>query len=46
MTHLNILERLKCEFESENNKRRSWGTLPSSQHFKGKRGMLELWDGD
>jgi len=41
----NLLERLKCESESENNERRC-GTFPNSQHFEGKRGMLELWDGD
>jgi hypothetical protein len=41
----NLLERLKCEFENENNER-SWGTSPNSQHFEGKRGMLEFWDGD
>jgi hypothetical protein len=27
-------------------KKESWGTFLSSQHFGGKRGMLELWDGD
>jgi len=26
-------------------RRRSWGVLPSSQHFEGKRGVLELQDG-
>jgi hypothetical protein len=26
-------------------RRRSWGTLPSSQHFEGYRGVLELRDG-
>ncbi len=26
-------------------KKKSWGMLLNSQHFKGKRGMLELQDG-
>jgi hypothetical protein len=41
-----LLQRLKCESEGENNKRKSWGTLPNSQHLGGRRGMLELRDGD
>jgi hypothetical protein len=42
-----LLEKVKSEFENENNKRRrSWGTLPSLQHFKGKKGMLKLWAKD
>jgi hypothetical protein len=28
------------------NNGRSWGTLPSMQHFEGKKGVLELKDGD
>jgi len=36
MTHPYTLKRFKCEYESENNgKRRSWGMLLSSQHFRG-----------
>jgi hypothetical protein len=42
-----LLERFKCEFESENNgRKKNWGTFLSSQHFRGKKGVLELWDGD
>jgi hypothetical protein len=40
-----LLKRLKCKSKNENNGR-NWGTLPSSNHFGGKRGMLELGDGD
>jgi hypothetical protein len=41
-----ILERLKCEFENENNERKkSWDTFPNSQHFK-VWGVLEFWNGD
>jgi hypothetical protein len=37
MTHLTLLERLKCESKSENNKRKkSYGTLPTLQHFGGR----------
>jgi hypothetical protein len=36
VTHLTILERLKCESESENNRIKSWGMFLNSQHFKGK----------
>jgi hypothetical protein len=46
MTHPKLLERLKCEIESENNRRRGWDTFLSLQRFRGKKGMLELWDGD
>jgi hypothetical protein len=32
-----LLERLKCEFKRENNRRKmNWGMFPSSQHFGGK----------
>jgi hypothetical protein len=41
-----LKKKFKCELENENNKRKSWGTFPSLQHFRGKRGMLELRDGD
>ncbi len=41
-----LFERLKCEFEGENNRRRkSWDTFPSLQHSENKRDMLELQDG-
>jgi hypothetical protein len=40
-----LLEKLKCESKSENNKR-SWGTFPNSQHFGGKRGVLDFQDAD
>ncbi len=44
--HPKLLERFKCESESENNGRKeSWGTLSSSQHFGVKKGVLELQDG-
>jgi hypothetical protein len=36
MMHPHIVERFKCEFESENNgRRRSWVMFLGSQHFKG-----------
>ncbi len=41
-----LFKRLKCEFDVENNERRNWGTFSNSRYFKGKRGMLELQDGD
>jgi hypothetical protein len=31
-----LLEKLKCEFENENNVIRSWGTLPYLKHFEGR----------
>jgi hypothetical protein len=37
LMHPTLLEKLKCEFEIENNEKRSWGTFFSSQHFKGRR---------
>jgi hypothetical protein len=40
-----LLQRLKCKFESENNTR-NWGMLLSLQHFRGKKGLLEFWDGE
>jgi hypothetical protein len=41
-----LLERLKCEFKSENNGRKKiWGTLPSSQHFGGKGRVRALGRG-
>jgi hypothetical protein len=40
-----LLVRFKCKFEGENNKR-SWDALRSSQHFEGKKGVLELRDRD
>jgi len=42
-----FLESFKCKFEGENNgRRRSWGPFLSSQHFRRKKDMLELWGGD
>jgi hypothetical protein len=42
-----LLVRFKCEYESENNEKiRSWDALLNSQHFGGKKGVLELWDRD
>jgi hypothetical protein len=41
-----LLEGFKCKFKSENIKRRSWGMFLSLEHFGGKRGVLELQDGD
>jgi hypothetical protein len=39
MTHSKLLEGLKCESQTENNRRvRSRGTLPGSQHFGGVEG--------
>ncbi len=36
-----LLEKFKCAFKVENNKRRkNWGTIPSSQHYKGEKGVL------
>ncbi len=33
--HPKLLDRLKCESKGENiERKRSWGTFPSSQHFK------------
>jgi hypothetical protein len=29
-----------------NGRRRNWDALPNLQHFRGKRGVLELQDGD
>jgi hypothetical protein len=41
--HPKLLERFKCEFKNENiEKRNNWGTFLSLQHFKDKKGMLEL----
>jgi len=38
-----LLERLKCESETQNNERKTnWGTLFNLQHFEGKKAMLEL----
>jgi hypothetical protein len=38
MTHPKLLDRFNYEFKGENNGRiNSWGTLPGSQHFKGRR---------
>jgi hypothetical protein len=34
-----LLDRLKCEFKGENNgRRRNWGMLLNSQHFRGVKG--------
>jgi hypothetical protein len=43
MTHPILFERLKCESESENIKKRSWGMFPSLQHFgvEGRVGALK-----
>jgi hypothetical protein len=41
-----LLERLKCEFKSENNGRKKSWVLLNSWHFGDKRGILELRDGD
>ncbi len=45
---LQLLERVKCKFKNENNrrKRRSLSMLSSLQHFKGKKCMLKFRDGD
>jgi hypothetical protein len=40
-----LFERLKCESQSENNKR-NWDMLPNAENFWGKKGILELQDGD
>jgi len=38
LTHPTLFERFKCKFENENiERRKSWGTLISSQHFEGRR---------
>jgi len=42
-----LLEGLKCESQTENNKRaKSWGTLLGSQHFGGVEGHAGAlgWD--
>jgi len=37
MTHPTLLERLKCESKNGNiERKKSWGTLFSSQHFGGR----------
>jgi hypothetical protein len=41
-----LLQRFKCESKNENNGKKSWGTLPTLQHFGGKKGMLEFWNKD
>ncbi len=42
-----LLDKLNFESKGENNERRkNWGMLPSSQHFGGLKGVLELQDGD
>ncbi len=42
----NSLKDPKCESQTENNeKARSWCTLPGLQHFGGVEGVLELRDG-
>jgi hypothetical protein len=42
-----LLDILICKSKGENNERiRSWSTLPGSQHFGGKEALLEFWDGD
>jgi hypothetical protein len=44
---LKLFERLKCEFEGEKkNGIKNWDTLPNSQHFGGKKGVLEFQDED
>jgi hypothetical protein len=41
-----FLDTLKCEFEVKTLKEQGIGdTLPGSQHFGGRKGMLELRDG-
>jgi hypothetical protein len=47
LTHSKFLEGLKCESQTENNERvRSWGTFPGSQHFGGVEGRARAlgWD--
>jgi hypothetical protein len=45
--HPQTPERFKCKFKNENSERKmNWGMFFNSQHFEGKRGVLELWDGD
>jgi hypothetical protein len=39
-----LFEKFKCKFKSENIER-SWDTFIKTQHFKGERGVLELWNG-
>jgi hypothetical protein len=46
VTHPQTPERFKCELQNENVERKSYGTLPPSQHFKDKKGVLKLRDGD
>jgi hypothetical protein len=45
--HPQLLERFKCKFASGNNwKNKNWGTFFNSQHFEGKKGVLEFQNGD
>ncbi len=45
--HPQLLERFKCKFASGNNRKsKNWGTFFNSQHFEGKKGMLEFRNGD
>jgi hypothetical protein len=47
MTHSQLLEGLKCESETEDNERiKSWGTLPGSQHYSEVEGRAGApgWD--
>jgi hypothetical protein len=46
LTHSQLLEGLKCESQTENNERvKSRGTFPGSQHFGGVEGVLKIQDG-
>jgi hypothetical protein len=48
MTHSQLLARFKSESKYKTTEMRGGGTrgtLPSSQHFEGLRGVLELRDG-
>jgi hypothetical protein len=40
-----LFDGLNYESKGEDIERRSWGAFPGSQHFGGKKGVLELWNG-
>jgi hypothetical protein len=43
---LNSLKDSNASLKVTTTKKKSWGMLLSLQHFEGKRGLLEPWDGD
>ncbi len=46
MTHPQLLVRVKCESQIENNGRtRSWSTFPSLQHYRGVEGRAKALEG-